>query len=121
MELKGKSAITTGGSRGIKDVEHLLSRVKKIIEDIYGGRLVDIILYGSFARNGATPDSDIDIAVVLKGVVDVMKEIDRISDSLYMLELEYGELISVYPMSLEELEDTVWPLYYHIRTEGVKI
>ena len=108
-------------NRGIVDVEHILPKIKKIIEDMYGERLVDIILYGSFARNGATPDSDIDIAVVLKDEVAVMKEIDRISDSLYPLALEYGELISVYPMSREELEDTVWPLYYHIRTEGVKI
>ena len=36
---------------------------------------MDIILYGSFARNSAGKDSDIDIAVVLRGEVDTVKEI----------------------------------------------
>jgi hypothetical protein len=35
--------------------------------------------------------------------------------------LETSELISVYPISEKEVENSVWPLYYHIRTEGIKI
>jgi len=105
----------------IKDIEDILPRIKDILKVVYGKRLKDIILYGSFARDTATDDSDIDIAVVLKGEVDKTKEIDRIYDLLYDLILETDELISVYPVSEEEIRNIVWPLYKHIRTVGVKI
>jgi predicted nucleotidyltransferase len=105
----------------IKDIEDILPRIKDILKAVYGKRLKDIILYGSFARDTATEDSDIDIAVVLKGEVDKTKEIDRIYDLLYDLILETDELISVYPVSEEEIRNIVWPLYKHIRTVGVKI
>lgn len=104
-----------------KEIEHLLPQIRKLLEKIYGDRLVDIFLHGSFARNNATEDSDIDIAVVLKGEVNKAKEIDRIGEVLYNLMLETDELISVYPASEDEFKNLVWPLYHHIRTDGVKI
>ena len=107
--------------RKIRDIEYLFPQIRKLLEKIYGERLVDIILYGSFAKNNATKESDIDIAVVLKGSVDKIKEIKRIHHSLYALTLEYGELISVTPISEKELNDTEWPLYHHIKNEGIKI
>jgi predicted nucleotidyltransferase len=107
--------------RAIKDIEYILPRIKEILEGIYSNRLEDVILYGSFARNMPTEDSDIDIAVVLKGKVNKAEEIDKIYDALYDLILETSELISVYPISEKEVENPVWPLYYHIRTEGIKI
>ena len=62
-----------------------------------------------------------DITVVLKGKVDKISEIDRIHDSIYFLGVEHDELISVNPLSEEELKDTKWPLYYHIQREGIKV
>ena len=109
------------GKRTRQQIEDLLPRIRKIIERIYGDRLMEVILYGSFARNTSTEDSDIDIAVLLKGRVDKVKEIDRIGDAIYDLMLETGELISVYPVSEHEFKNSVWPLYYHIRTQGIKI
>lgn len=107
--------------RTTKEIEHLLLRMKKILKRIYGSRLVNVILYGSFARNKAQKESDIDIAVILKGRVNKSKEIDRIYDVLYALMLETGELISVYPLSDKEIDNSVWPLYYHVKMEGIKI
>lgn len=92
-----------------REIKHILPRIRKLLESIYGNRLVNVILYGSFARNEATKKSDIDIAVVLKGPVDKSKEIDRIYDKLYDLMLETGELISVFPLSEEENENSNWP------------
>jgi len=109
------------GKRTIRQIQHLLPRIKKILENIYGEALVEVILYGSFARNTPTEDSDIDIAVVLKGKVNKVKEIDKIYDAMYDLMLETSELISVFPISEHEVGNSVWPLYHHIRTEGRKI
>lgn len=107
--------------RSLEEIKYLLKDIKDILEKIYAGRLVAVILYGSFAKNKATEESDIDIAVVLKGKVDKISEIDRIHDSIYFLGLEHGELISVNPLSEEELKDTEWPLHSHIQQEGIKI
>mgnify|MGYP001110843907 CR=1 FL=1 len=107
--------------RSIKEIEPLLSRVKEHLREIYGKRWADVILYGSFANGKANEDSDIDIAVVLKGSVNKAEEISTIQDAIYPLSLEYGQLISIYPLSEEELGDVEWPLHYHIRNEGVKV
>ena len=107
--------------RTIQEIEPILPEIKSALENIYGARLVEVILYGSFARNTPTVDSDIDIVAVLKGDVNPIKEIDRIYDVLYDLMLESGELISVYPLSEEEMGNSVWPLYYHLRMEGIRI
>jgi len=107
--------------RTTREIEHLLPQIRRLLEKIYGDRLVDIILFGSFARNSAGKDSDIDIAVVLRGGVNKAKEIDKIGEVLYDLMLETNELISVYPLGQDEIRNSTWPLYYHIREEGIKI
>lgn len=107
--------------RSIKEIEPLLLGVKACLRKIYGKRLVAVILYGSFANGRANEASDIDIAVVLKGSVDKAEEISKIHDAVYHLSLEYCQLISIYPLSEEELGDVEWPLHYHIRNKGIKV
>jgi predicted nucleotidyltransferase len=107
--------------RSRTEIEPLLPKIRQAIEELYGDRLVKVILYGSFARGKATEDSDIDIAVVLKGEVNKMLEIDRIHEVIYNLTLQAGELVSVSPMSECELAESEWPLYYWIRKEGVQL
>ena len=89
--------------RSIKEIEPLLSRVRASLRKIYG----------SFANGRANEDSDIDIAVVLKGSVDKAEEISKIHDAIYPLSLEYCQLISIYPLSEEELGDVEWPPLPH--------
>jgi len=108
-------------SRSIKEIEPLLLRVRACLRRIYGKKLATVILYGSFANGKANEDSDIDIAVVLKGSVDKAEEISKIHDAIYHLSLEYCQLISVYPLSEEELGDVEWPLHYPIRNKGIKV
>ncbi len=107
--------------RELKDIEPVVKDIKETLKRLYGDRLVDIVLYGSFAKEKATHDSDIDIAVILKGDVDKSKEIDRIIDSIYLIGLKYDELISVNPISEDDIVDTGWPLYKHINKEGIKV
>jgi predicted nucleotidyltransferase len=107
--------------RVTKEIEHILPRVRQVLETIYGDRLREVVLYGSFARNTPSEDSDIDVAVVLEGAVDKPREINGIYDTLYDLMLETGEVISVYPLSEEEAANLTWPLHYHIKNEGIPI
>ena len=47
---------------------------------IYGDRLRGVYLYGSGARDQLTPDSDIDIAVILDAAPDRFAEHERTSE-----------------------------------------
>ncbi|MFQ6060376.1 MAG: nucleotidyltransferase domain-containing protein [Thermoplasmata archaeon] len=101
-------------------------RIKKVLEEfktrlrqIYGKRLRNIILYGSWARNEATEGSDIDLIVVLKGEVVPGKETEVMIDAITDILLEYGELISLYPVSEKDYESVMSPLLMNARKEGV--
>lgn len=107
--------------RTFSEIKGLLPRIRKIIEDIYGTRLKELILYGSFAKNNATVDSDIDIMVVIKGNINSIRELEKMHDKLYDIELETGELIQIYPVSEAEFNNSIWPLYRHAKEEGIKI
>jgi len=89
------------------------------IQSLYGDRLKRVIVYGSRARNEATWDSDIDLAVVLAGAVAPGREIDRMIDIITDLNLEYRVLLSVYPVSEDDYLHRESPLLINIRREGV--
>lgn len=54
--------------RSLEDIKGLLKDIKAILENIYTGNLVSVILYGSFAKNNATEDSDIALEHKMFGV-----------------------------------------------------
>ena len=101
-------------------IKELLEEFKKEIEKLYGDRLKQIILYGSHARGDFTEESDIDLLIVLKGKVVPGKEIDRMIDIITEINLKYGALISVYPVSEEDYEKVNSPLLINVRREGVQ-
>jgi predicted nucleotidyltransferase len=57
----------------------ILAELRSHFEEIYGDRLVKMVLFGSQARGDADADSDIDVLVVLKGQVQPGEEIKRTS------------------------------------------
>jgi len=99
--------------------QDVLAEVKQALRRLYGPRLKRVILYGSWARGDATNDSDIDIALVLEGDVSPTLEIDRTADLVFDLNLKYGVLISVYPVSEDEYRNLESPLLMNVRREGV--
>jgi len=101
-------------------IKELLEEFKKEIEKLYGDRLKQIILYGSHARGDFTEESDIDLLIVLKGKVVPGKEIDRMIDIITEINLKYGVLISVYPVSEKDYEEVNSPLLINVRREGVQ-
>ncbi len=104
----------------IMEIKELLEELKKEIEKLYGDRLKKIILYGSHARGDFTEKSDIDLLIVLKGKVVPGREIDRMIDIITEINLKYGVLISVYPVSEEDYKKVNSPLLINVRREGVQ-
>jgi predicted nucleotidyltransferase len=103
------------------EIDQILKRFAQDLKELYGKRLRNIVLYGSWARKEATDNSDIDVAVVLSGDVEPCKEIDRMLDIITDMNLEHGALISVYPVSQEKYEHLNSPLIINLRKEGVPV
>ncbi|MBI5562139.1 MAG: nucleotidyltransferase domain-containing protein [Deltaproteobacteria bacterium] len=106
---------------GPKDIEGILHELKDGLAGLYGDRLVSVILYGSYARGEATEDSDIDVAVVLKGEVAPGAEIDRMVDLLTELDMKYGSLTAVCPVSADDMGDADYPFFLNVRREGLSL
>jgi predicted nucleotidyltransferase len=100
-------------------VKQVISEFVQRTQSLYGDRLKRVLVYGSYARNEATAESDIDLAVVLAGDVVPGKEIDRMIDVITDINLEYGVLLSVYPVSEENYRNVNSPLLINIRREGI--
>lgn len=100
-------------------IKEVLNEFKREVEKLYGKKLKNIILYGSWARGDATEESDIDLLVILEGKVIPGKEIDRMIDIITEVNLKYGVLLSVYPISEENYLKVNSPLLINVRREGV--
>ena len=96
----------------------ILRRLRQELERRYGERLARLILFGSRARGDAQPDSDWDVAVVLKGYDGNLEEVSLLSDLGFDLMLETGAVLSLLPFSPEALAERT--LFTHnLREEGV--
>ena len=100
-------------------IDYVIKELKVELEKLYGKKLNNIILYGSWARNEATEDSDIDIAVVLEGDIKPGKEIDRMIMIITDINLNHNVLISIYPVSVSDYLTLKSPLLINVRREGV--
>jgi predicted nucleotidyltransferase len=88
-------------------------------EAIYGERLVRLVLFGSQARGDTEPGSDIDVLVVLQGIVSPCEEIARTINDVADISLAYNEVVSCVFVSQEQFERERSPLLLNVRREGV--
>jgi uncharacterized protein len=99
----------------------LLAELRRRFEDLYGERLVQMILFGSQARGDAEPGSDVDVLVVLKDPVHVGEEIDRTINLVTDLSLQHDEVISCVFMGEDRFKHRHGPLLRNVRREGIRI
>ena len=97
----------------------VLDEFKAELRKLYGERLKDVILYGSYARGNASEKSDIDVMVVLEGSIMPGREIDRMIDVITDINLKYGVLLAVVPVSEEKYFNVNSPLLLNVRREGI--
>lgn len=97
----------------------LLKRVKILLEEAFGDRLQGVVLYGSEARGDASPDSDIDILVLLTGPVALGRDLRTIIHVLYPLQLEVERPLHAMPVDVEVYEAGEFALYRNAKKEGI--
>ncbi len=77
-----------------KRIEDLTAKLKVELVQLYGERLKGLYLFGSYARNEADEESDVDILIVLDQVGSYSREIELTGEVVSRLSLWFGTTIS---------------------------
>lgn len=99
-------------------VSDALADLRRELRALYGDRLARTVLFGSYARGEARPDSDVDVLVVLRGPLDTYAEIKRLVPVAMGLWEHYGLDVQLTPFSAERYADDRHPLVMNVRREG---
>lgn len=102
-------------------VQNALQEARRRLEELYGDRLVHVILYGSQARGDARPDSDVDVLVVLRDAFNRYTEIKRVSDLKFDLLFTYGTYFSFRIYEQNTYEEASRPFILNVREEGIPL
>ncbi len=99
----------------------ILIRFRTALDEIYGPRIERVVLFGSRARGDAGPDSDYDVAVFLRDMLDRMAEMNRLADLGTVILDETGEFIHAMPYRAGSYNDERMPLMHEIRADGIDL
>jgi predicted nucleotidyltransferase len=103
---------------GVADPWEVAAEVANELREVFGDRLVDVVVFGSHAEGNATDDSDLDLAVVLLDVDDAWEDGRRMDEILWRHTLEAGITISALVVDAAEWDEARRPLVRTARASG---
>ena len=97
---------------------HIAARIRTEIKRI--DPKAKVVLFGSRARGDAKKDSDWDLLILIDSQ-NIREKEDLFRDKIYDLELETGEIISMFVYNNKDWSSRhkITPLYKSIKKEGV--
>lgn len=105
-----------------ESIKNITSDLKQSLKAIYGDKLKNLMLFGSYARGEAHKNSDIDFLAVIDSQnisFNAGQEIDRMNDAIYEIVLKYDITISVIPVSEYQYLNSYNPLFVNVKNEGI--
>jgi predicted nucleotidyltransferase len=102
-------------------IRRLLDQVKTYLQEQYGESVRKVILYGSHARGEATKDSDVDVLVLVDDSLNPTEVRKSLSDLLFDMLMDEGELISVLAIPESFFDNYNFPFMLNVRKEGVLV
>jgi hypothetical protein len=101
---------------------HQIARdVARDLRRLYVDRLKNVLLFGSWARGDAHPESDIDLLVVLDRVDSVWDELRRMDPVLWRHSYDNNTVVTALPVATGDLEEGKRPVLVRARTEGLPV
>ncbi len=105
----------------VDDLKTILPEVRAALVRCLGGDFVGAYLYGSCARGEQTPDSDIDVLVLVRDEEKRDKLSERTSEAISDLCLKHATVISRVFMSEERFKKGISPFLLNVRREAVPL
>lgn len=105
-------------------LKDIASQLVDVYRNIYGDDIVEILLYGSYARNEETDQSDVDIVAIVKGNrLDLQKKLKIVWDISADIGLENDVVVSPTVVPFDEFEKyrEILPYYMNIEKEEIKV
>jgi predicted nucleotidyltransferase len=102
----------------------IISEIYHFSRETFGNKLVDVILFGSYARGDYDQESDIDIMILVDMEKEKLKNyMQKYSLLAADLCLEYEILVSPILQSDKFFKEWLdyLPFYQNVNTEGVRI
>ena len=97
----------------------IAAKARRGLEQLYGRRLRGVYLYGSAARDQLTPDSDIDIAVILDEITTSFDEHERVSQLGADLSLDHDTVVLFFFATEPDFQRGRFAIHRAIKREGV--
>ena len=103
------------------DPHQIAREVGQDLRGLYGDRLNRVLLFGSWARGDAHPESDIDLLVVLDEATDRAVEHGRMNPILDRHSLKNDTVVTALIVSEADFGHRQWPALIRARAEGVMV
>ncbi len=107
-----------------KKILPIVFDAREALIELFGDKLKQLILFGSYARGEQEPGSDVDIMILVDETEEKLKLYrERVSEIMTDLSLKYDVLVSLmeksYDRYMQRLE--ILPFYRNIYDEGLEI
>ena len=102
-------------------IHDVLAELRDRLNQLYGSRLADVVLFGSQARGDAEAGSDVDILIVLQGPVAPGAEILKTGPITSSLSLKFNVVLACTFIPQDRYLAEQSPLLMNVRREGVRL
>ena len=107
------------------ELQIILTEIADTAKETFGEHLDSVILYGSYARGDYTPESDVDIMILVRGIApeELWKFRSSITSKSSELGLEYNLVIVPLIKDVDTFNKyiDVLPFYQNVDKEGIRI
>jgi predicted nucleotidyltransferase len=109
---------------GYNNIFEIVKEISESLKQVYGDKLKQVILYGSYARGTADENSDVDLLILVdanQSELNLYEE--KLSDVSTSFALQYLKVFSLMDISYKEYN--FWkkdlPFYKNVEKEGIKL
>ncbi len=101
-------------------LKNLTSELKAQLKQALKGKMVNLILFGSFARGDYAEGSDVDFVLLLNEKLSKQEE-EKLSEISAQLSLKYDTVVMCLEYLKEDFEKSSSPFIQNVKREGIRI